>query len=356
MVRVGLIGFGLAGQAFHAPVIRGVAGIELACIVERRGTRAREKYPDVRVARTLEELLEDKEIQLCVIATPNDSHFDLARACLLAGRDVVVDKPFAPTLRESEELVQLAAERGRLITVYQDRRWDGDFGTVKKIVESGRLGTVVEYEARFDRFRLEPKANAWRERADQAGAGVLFDLGPHVIDQALVLFAEPRAITASAFCQRETSQVDDSFDVCLEYPSSGAGLRAMARARIIAFAPGPHFLIHGTKGSFVKYGMDPQEERLRGEKCPDGTDWGPDWGEEAEQWWGTLSLVGEPSVKVKTERGDYRGFYANVRDAIEKKLPLEVTPEQALRTMRAVMLAHKSSRERRTVEWGEAVE
>jgi scyllo-inositol 2-dehydrogenase (NADP+) len=352
MVRVGLIGFGLAGQAFHAPVIRGVRGMELACILERRGTRAREKYPEVRVARTLDELLADKEIQLCVIATPNDSHFDLTRDCLMAGRDVVVDKPFAPTLRESEELVRLAADRGRLITVYQDRRWDGDFGTVKKIVASEKLGTVVEYECRYDRFRLEPKANAWRESADQPGAGVLFDLGPHVIDQALVLFGVPRAITASAFCERETSRVDDSFDVCLEYPT----LRAMGRARIIAFAPGPHFLIHGTKGSFVKYGMDPQEARLRGEDFPQGLDWGPDWGVEDEQCWGTLSLVGEPSVRVKTERGDYRGFYANVRDAIEKQATLDVTPEQALRTMRAVMLAHKSSRERRTVEWGEAVE
>ena len=356
MVRVGLIGFGLAGQAFHAPVIRGVPGMDLACIVERRSSRAREKYPDVRVARTVEELLADKEIQLCVIATPNDSHFELARTCLLAGRDVVVDKPFAPTLRESEELVRLAAACGRLITVYQERRWDGDFETVKKIVQSGRLGTIVEYECRFDRFRPEPKANAWRERADQPAAGILFDLGPHVIDQALVLFGEPRAITASAFCERETSRVDDSFDVCLEYSNSGAGLRAMARARIIAFAPGPHFLLQGTRGSFLNYGPDPQEARLRREDFPQGTDWGADWGEEAESFWGTLSLVGEPSVRVKTERGDYRGFYANVRDAIEKKAPFEVTPQQALRTMRAVMLGHKSSRERRTVGWEEAVE
>jgi len=361
MVRVGLIGFGLAGQAFHAPVIRGVAGMELACIVERRGERAREKYPEVRVARTSEELLADKEIQLCVIATPNDSHFELARLCLLAGRDVVVDKPFAPTLAEAEELVRLAAERGRLITVYQDRRWDGDFGTVRKILKSGALGTVVEYECRYDRFRLEPKTNAWRERPDQPGAGVLFDLGPHVLDQALVLFGEPRAVVASAFCQRETSQVDDAFDVCLIYSDlecSGAhvGLRAMLRARIVAYAPGPHFLIHGTKGSFVKYGMDPQEALLRGENVPRGVDWGADWGVEAEEWWGTLSRVGEPSRRIATERGDYRGFYANVRDAIEKKTALEVTPEQALRTMRAVVLAHKSSRERRTVEWSEAPE
>ena len=352
MVRVGLIGFGLAGQAFHAPVIKAVAGMELVCIVERSGARAREKYPEVRVVRTVEELLAEKEIQLCVVATPNDSHFALARACLLAGRDVVVDKPFAPTLGESEELVRLAAERGRFITVYVERRWDGDFGTVKKMVHSGRLGTVVEYECRFDRFRPEPKTNAWRERADQPGAGVLFDLGPHVIDQALALFGEPQAITASAFCERETSQVDDSFDVCLEYPH----LRAMVRARIIAFAPGAHFLIHGTKGSFVKYGMDPQEALLRGDDFPQGKDWGEGWGEEAESQWGTLSVVGEPSVKVKTERGDYRGFYANVRDAIEKKAPLEVSPEQALQTMRAVMLAHKSSRERRTVAWNERVD
>jgi predicted dehydrogenase len=236
--------------------------------------------------------------------------------------------------------------------VYQNRRWDGDFQTVKKIVEQGKVGRVVEYECRYDRFRPEPKANAWRERADQPGAGVLFDLGPHLIDQALVLFGEPSAITASAFCARETSQVDDSFDVCLEY----TGLRAMLRARIIAFAPGAHFLIHGTKGSFVKYGMDPQETRLRAESRPQGLDWGADWGVDGEQCWGTLSRVGEPSEKVKTEAGDYRGFYANVRDAIEKKSPLEVTPQQALRTMRVLALAHKSSGERRTVKWDEAAE
>jgi len=351
MVRVGLIGFGLAGQAFHAPVIIG-AGMELACVLERHGSKARERYPDVRVARTLEELLADETIRLVVVATPNDSHFALAKDCLLAGRDVVIDKPFAPTMAECEELVRLAAECGRLLTVYHDRRYDGAFHTVKKMIDSGTLGTVVEFEARFDRFRLEPKANAWRERADQPGAGVLFDLGPHLIDQALILFGEPKTITASAFCQRETSQVDDAFDVCMEYPR----LRAMLRARIIAFAPGPHLLIHGTKGSFVKYGMDPQEERLRAGNFPQGTDWGADWGEDQPELWGTLSVVGAPSVKVKTERGDYRAFYANVRDAIEKGAALEVTPQQSLRTMRALLLAHKSSREQRTVGWNEAPE
>jgi scyllo-inositol 2-dehydrogenase (NADP+) len=352
MVRVGLIGFGLAGQAFHAPVIRGVRGMELACILERHTSNAQKRYPEVRVARTLDELLSDKTIGLCVVATPNDSHFSYTKACLEADRDVVVDKPFTPTMAEAEQLVRLAAERRRLLTVYQDRRWDGAFLTVKKLAASGALGEIAEYEARFDRFRLDAKANAWREKADFPAAGVLWDLGPHLIDGALVLFGEPDAISASAFCQRECSQVDDAFDVCMEYPR----LRAMLRARIIAYAPGPHLLIHGTEGSFIKYGMDPQEEILRSEKCPDGPDWGADWGLEPEERWGTLSRVNEKPRKVQTERGDYRGFYANVRDAIEKKVPLDVTPEQALRTMRALLLAHKSSHEGRVVKWNEPVE
>jgi scyllo-inositol 2-dehydrogenase (NADP+) len=352
MVKVGVIGFGLAGQAFHAAVIQGVAGMDLACILERSGSKAKEQYPNVRVARTIDELLSDKEIRLCVVATPNDSHFDYAKTCLLAGRDVVVDKPFTPTLASSQELVLLAAEKGRLLTVYQDRRYDGEFATIKKLVKDGTLGTIVEFESRFDRFRLGPKPGAWRENAQHPGAGVLWDLGPHVIDQALVLFGEPKSITASAFCQRETSTIDDSFDVLLEYPR----LRAMLRARIIAYAPGPHFLIHGTKGTFSKSGMDPQEERLRNGTFPKGKDWPTDWGVEPEEFSGTLSLVGEPARKLKSERGDYRGYYANVRDAIEKGSPLDVTPEQALRTMRALVLAHKSSKEKRTVGWEEAPE
>jgi scyllo-inositol 2-dehydrogenase (NADP+) len=329
MVRVGLIGFGLAGQAFHAPVIRGVKGMELACILERHGSNAEKRYPDVRVARTLDEMLSDETIDLCVVATPNDSHFSYTKACLDAGRHVVVDKPMTPTLAEAEKLVRLAAKRSRLLTVYQDRRWDGAFLTVKKLVNSGSVGDIAEYEARFDRFRLNVKPGAWREKADFPAAGVLWDLGPHLIDGALVLF-----------------------DVILQYPR----LRATLRARIIAYAPSHHLLVHGTQGSFVKLGMDPQEEILRSEHCPDGLDWGVNWGLEAKEHWGTLTRVGEQPRKVETERGDYRGFYANVRDAIEKKVPLDVPPEQFLRTQRALVLAHKSSNENRVVNWDEPAE
>lgn len=351
MVRVGLIGFGLAGQAFHAPVIRGVRGMELACILERHTNNAKARYPEVRVARTLDQMLSDKSISLIVVATPNDSHFSYAKACLDADRHVIVDKPFTPTMAEAEELVQLAAQKGVLLTVYQDRRWDGAFLTVKQLMASGTLGQIVEYEARFDRFRLDPKPNAWREKADFPAGGVLWDLGPHLLDGALVLFGEPQTVWAEAFCQRATSHVDDAFDVCFEYPHT----RAMLRARIIAYAPGPHLLLHGTAGSYVKYGMDPQEELLRNGKVPDGTDWGPNWGKEPEEQWGTVSHSNGETYKIPTLAGDYRGFYVNVRDAIEKGTVLDVTPEQALRTMRAVLLAHKSSRERGTVGWDETV-
>jgi scyllo-inositol 2-dehydrogenase (NADP+) len=352
MVRVGLIGFGLAGQAFHAPIIRGVPGMELACILERRTDNAKKRYPEVRIARTLDEMLSDKTLGLIAVATPNDSHFSYTKACLEADRDVVVDKPLTPTMKEAEELVSLAKNRGRLMTVYQDRRWDGAFLTVKKLVNSGALGTVAEYEARFDRFRLDAKPGAWREVADFPAAGVLWDLGPHVIDGAVVLFGEPESIWASAFMQRASSQIDDAFDVIMQYPR----LRVTLRARIIAYSPSHHLLVHGTQGSFVKYGMDPQEEILRSEHCPDGLDWGKNWGLEPKEKWGTLTRVGEDPRKVETERGDYRGFYANVRDAIEKKAPLDVTPEQFLRTQRGLLLAHRSSREQRVVRWDEPVE
>lgn len=352
MVRVGLIGFGLAGYAFHAPMIRGVEGMELACVLERHTNNAKARYPEVRIARNLDEMLSDKSINLAVVATPNDTHYSYAKACLEAGRHVVVDKPMTPTMAEAEELVSLATARRLLISVYQDRRWDGAFLTVKKLIEAGSLGKVAEYESRFDRFRLDSKPGAWREKADFPAAGVLWDLGPHLIDGALVLFGEPESVYAAALRQRDNAVIDDAFDVILQYPR----LRATLRARIIAYAPSHHLLVHGTEGSFVKYGMDPQEEILRSPHYPDGLDWGKDWGLEPENNWGTLTRVGENPRKIETERGDYRGFYRNMRDAIEGKAPLEVPPEQFLRTQRGLLLSHKSSREARVVNWNEPVE
>lgn len=351
-LRVGVIGFGLGGECFHAPIVRGVPGLELACIVQRHGSRAQEIYPDVRIARSLEELLADETIRLCVVTTPNQTHLDLARRCLLAGRDVVVDKPFTTTVAEAVELVRVAKQQKRLLTVYQNRRWDGDYQTVTKLVQSGAVGRLVEYEAHYERFRPNPPAKfAWRD-VEGPGTGILFDLGPHLIDQALLLFGAPQAITASVFCQREWARANDAFEICLQY----AGLRATLRSRMLAYVPGPHFLLYGTKGTFVKYGMDPQEEVLRSGHPPQGTDWGAQWGEDPERLWGTLSLADGTERKVKTERGDYRGFYENVRDAIVKGAAPAVTLPLALRTMQVIELAEQSSREQRTVPWVEVAE
>ena len=349
MIRVGLIGFGLAGQAFHAPMIRSVPGLELACIVARRDELARQKYPGVHTSRALEEMLSDETIRLCIVATPNATHFEFARRCLAAGRDVIVDKPFTNTSAEARELIRLAEERKRLLGAFHNRRWDGDFLTVQKVIAGGALGRIVSYESHFDRFRPEPDPAAWRDRPEP-GSGTLYNLGPHMLDQAFVLFGTPSAITAQVYSEREGAVVDDAMDIRLEYP----GLRAVLRASTVAYFPGPRFLIYGTQGSFVKYGLDPQEEWLRRGELPSDAH----WGEEPESEWGTLYLAGggaSPRAEnVRTEAGDYRRFYENVRDALLEGKPLAVSARDGLRTIRAIEIALESNRERRTIEWSDA--
>ncbi len=343
-IRAGLVGFGSSARVFHAPVIRAVPGLELAAIVERHGDAARQAYPDVCVVRDLAALLADDSIRLVVIATPNVSHHELARQCLLAGRDVVVDKPFTVTSSEARDLVELAGARGRLLCVYQNRRWDGDFLTLRQLMGCGTLGRVVRFESRYDRYRARRRPAAWRE-SDAPGSGILFDLGPHLLDQALVLFGMPHAVTADIRLERDDSVVDDAFDILLDYPN----LRVLLGATMLACAPGPRFLVHGTRGTYSKYGMDPQENALKAGGLP-GT---PGWGEEEEALWGTLTLAEDGSVArraVRTQPGDYRLYYANVRDAMAGSTPLAVAPPQALCVMRLLELARESSRRRLTMD------
>jgi predicted dehydrogenase len=337
IIPVGLVGFGIAGRTFHAPVIRAVPGLHLTCIVQRTGDSAVEKYPDVRVVRNIDQLLADKGIRLVVIATPNDSHFELAKQCLLSGRDVVVDKPFTNTFREAQELDQLARSEGCLLSVYQNRRWDGDFLTVRKLIGSGTLGRLALFESHYDRYRLARRPSQWREAAGP-GSGVLFDLGPHLVDQALLLFGMPEAIAADVRIEREDAVVDDAFDILLRYPK----LTVLLRATMLALTPGPRFILNGTLGSYIKHGMDPQEDALKAGAQP-GI---PGWGEEDETHWGTLTLAGENGPvrrPVRTEPGDYREFYANVRDAMLFETPLAVTAQHAAQVIRLLELARVSS-------------
>jgi predicted dehydrogenase len=344
MIDVGLIGFGLAGRAFHAPVIRAVPGLHLAAILQRSGNEAAERYPDVRIVRTLDDLLAMKEIQLVVIATPNETHYPLARQCLAAGRDVVVDKPFATTLEEARSLVDLAKSAGRLLTVYQNRRFDGDFQALRQLVAAGTLGRIVRFETSYDRFRPQLKPGAWRE-TQRPGSGILFDIAPHLIDHALVLFGLPEAVTADVRIERENAVADDAFDITLHYPN---GLRAVLRSTILAAAPRPRFVVLGTQSSFVKQTFDPQEMNLRRGNISVNTAWGA----EPEENWGILTIpAGEAFEhrRIPSAPCDYRDYYANVRDAILGLAKLAVTPEWGLDVMRLLELARASSHERRTI-------
>lgn len=344
MIDVGLIGFGLAGRSFHAPVIRAVTGLRLAAILQRSGNEAAEQYPDVRIARTLDELLAIKEIRLVVIATPNDSHFPIARQCLAAGRDVLVDKPFTTTLEEAIALVQFAKVQGRLLTVYQNRRFDGDFQAIVQLVARGTLGRVVRFESNYDRFRPQLRPGAWRERSGP-GTGIFFDIAPHLIDHALLLFGMPEALTADIRIEREGAVADDTFDLAFHYPH---GLRADLRSSILAASTRPRFLLHGTQGAFVKQSFDPQENNLRRGYIPTDTAWGA----EPEENWGLLTLSEDGALtqrRVPSANCDYRDFYGNLRDAILGKAKLAVTPEWALNVMGLIELARQSSKERRTI-------
>ena len=349
MVRVGLIGFGFAGRVFHANVIEAVEGLELATIVQRSGESAAAAFPQVRIVRSVEEMLADATIRLVVVATPNTTHLPIARQCLLAGRDVVVDKPIALSSSEAAQLVQLARASGRLLSVYQNRRFDGDFLTVQKLLATGRLGQVVMFESHYDRYRLAPRLQAWREDGS-AGGGVLLDLGAHLVDQALVLFGLPQSIWASVRRERAGARSDDAFDIYLQY---AAGFGIWLRASCLARAPGPRFTIYGTQGTFRKFGIDPQEACLiAGDRFATAP-----WGVEGPEHWGTLTLDVEGiavSSSLATEAGDYREYYENIRDVVLGKAALAVTAIQAWQTMRVLEMAMDSSTTGKTLvcDWG----
>ena len=342
MLNVGLVGFGFAGKVFHAPVIRVVDGLRLTTIVQRHGPPD-QRYADVEFVRSVDELL-TRNIDLVVVATPNTSHHPIAKQCLLAGRHVVVDKPFTPTLAEAQDLVQIAKQQRRIVTVYQDRRYTGDFVTVQHVAGEGALGRVVTFESHFDRFRPELKPNAWREQA-HPGSGVWFDIGPHLFDQALLLFGVPEAVGADIRIERDGAVVDDAFDVTLYYRH----VRAVLRAAMLRPPLGPTWIVNGTKGSFIKYGMDPQEGALKEGRTPDE----PDWDTEPESMYGKLTTP-EGSRVVPTLRSSFARYYENVRDVLLGKAELAVTPEWSLDVMRGLVLAANSSQRRCVLPWSEA--
>jgi scyllo-inositol 2-dehydrogenase (NADP+) len=338
VLNTAIIGFGLSGKVFHAPFIHTHPGFSLRKVVERNNRLSKEIYPDVEVVQDYKNLLEDASLDLVVIATPNIFHFEQAKRLLEAGKHVVIEKPFTPTSAEAEELIRIAEKTGRKIFVFQNRRWDGDFKTVQQVVYNGYLGEVLEYEAHFDRFAPGPRRSAWRDEPLPAG-GVLYDLGAHLIDQALVLFGLPKSVYADIRMQRAESKVDDYFEVNLYYNR----LKVILKASVYVKEPGPRFILHGTKGSFVKYGIDPQEDLLKQGLMPETSDWGKD----DPDYWGILNaeMHGQQFYgNIETDPGNYMGFYDNVHDVITKGAEQAVRPEEASNVIRIIELAFESNK------------
>jgi scyllo-inositol 2-dehydrogenase (NADP+) len=349
-IGVAVIGFGLAGRVFHAPFVSAVPGLKLEAIVQRKGDEAAKAYPEARVLRSFEEALKDAAVQLVVVGTPNETHFELAKQALEAGKHVVIDKPFAATSAQAKELWQLAWEKGVILAPFHNRRWDGDFLTVQELLEKDAVGRLVTFESHFDRFRPLPREGTWKEASGPAN-GLLFDLAPHLVDQALALFGVPTGITASVRKDRDITDIEDAFDITLEYPR----LRAHCRSSMLACDAAPRFLLHGVCGSFKKYGLDPQEPALLGgAKVPrlgEG-----EWLQESEEHWGTLTVAPVPAdpatltrTKIKTAPGDYRLYYANVRDAINGTAELAVKPEDGYRVIKLLEMARESSEKQTTL-------
>ena len=339
-LHIGLVGFGLAGEVFHAPLIHANPNLRLTHIVQRSGDRTRNKYPGVRLLRDVESLLGEPDVDLVVVATPNQSHFEIANRALQAGKHVVVDKPFTVSSREADILIALGRSTGRLLSVFHNRRWDGDFLTVREILDRGVLGRLVEYESRFDRFRPGLKPGAWRER-EMPGAGVLYDLGPHLMDQAVLLFGHPTGIYADLHRQRDGATVVDNFEVHLHY----AAIKVVLKAGMLVCEPSARFTLRGTSGTYTKYGLDPQEEALK----QGGVSTEPNWGAEPREMWGTVSRCdnGVHRSEYPTLPGRYRDYYENVFQAISGREELAVKPEQARYIVRLLELAEQSAREQR---------
>lgn len=346
-LRVGLLGFGLAGQAFHAPLINAVDGLTLAAISTRKRQFAHQHWPRATIFETPEALLDRADVDAVVVATPNHLHFQHARRALECGWHVVVDKPFTVTSAEADELIQLARSKERTLTVYQNRRWDGDFLTIRRLIDTGRLGHIHSFDSHFDRFRPEVQ-DRWKEQ-DLPGTGLLYDLGPHMIDQALVLFEMPEWIHAQISVQREGSTVDDFFHLMLGYPQRTVVLSAGTLVR----EPRPRFRLDGRRGSFIKYGLDPQEASLRagGDPREDG------FGREDEAHFGRLVTVdGEDLICdgcIRTLRGRYIEFYEGFTTAIRDGAPPPVPPEAARKVIRIIESARQSDAEGRRVWMGE---
>jgi scyllo-inositol 2-dehydrogenase (NADP+) len=350
MRTAALIGFGTAGEVFHAPLLRAnpdLAVIEVVTSLPGRAAKAAASFPGVKVVPSPKEL--SWRADLTVIATPHGSHIRLARAALEAGSWVVVDKPLSAEVSDAAAFAaELDANRwGDRVAVFHNRRWDGDFRTVRALVEQGRLGRVHRIESRFERWRPQPRLGSWRELASRSdGGGVLFDLGPHLVDQALVLFGPVASVYGEISSRRPGVSAGDDLFLALQH-ESGAVSHLLATA--LAADDAPRFRVRGDAGAFVKHGMDVQEAQLRAGVDPSAAD----FGHEAEIGWGTLG-DGTTAEKTPTLPGRWAEFYVRVAMAMKREAPTPVPVAEAVNGLRVLAAAEKSAMQNRVVELDEA--
>ena len=341
-IRTAIAGFGLSGKIFQAPFLHADPNFELRKVYERTTERSREEYPYVTVVRSFEELLTD-DIDLVVISTPNDTHVPFAQLAMRAGKHVVVEKPVAATSTEAASLCRLSRQKGVTFTVFQNRRLDSDFLTVKSLIEGGALGEVLDYEAHYDRFERGVNPKPWKAQGG-AGVGVLYDLGVHIIDQAYVLFGMPNEVYADFRRQRPESPGIDNFEVVLYYDN----VKAILSAGEVVAKQGPHFMVSGRRGTFIKYGEDVQEaELLAGRRPP-----AEDWDTEDPSCYGKLYYDdGEKIVEqvIPTVVSSYAGYYENLYRAITRGDPLLVPPEETVEVLRIIEAAQMSNAKKRRI-------
>jgi predicted dehydrogenase len=319
-INVGIVGYGYASATFHAPLISRVSGLRLAVISSSRPDKVQRDWPGVEVAPSPEALFAKADLQLVVIATPNGTHFPLASQALAAGKHVVVDKPFTATLMEARALNAQAERAGLVLSVFHNRRWDGDFLALKQVLQEGLLGRIVHFESHFDRYRPEVRSR-WREKPG-VGAGLWYDLGPHLLDQTLQLFGPPESISLDLAAQREGAQVDDWFHAVLRYGS----MRAILHAGTLVPVPAPRFTVHGDRGTFLKRGLDPQEDRLKAGYDPRGADPVP---AEVTSWAGGVRM----DSGLACPSGDYPAFYEKLRAAMLGTGSNPVTADEGIAVM-----------------------
>ena len=347
-VRVGLVGYGLAGAVFHAPLVAATDGLRLAAVVTSdadRAAAARDRYPGVEVLGAADRLWDGATpVDLVVVATPNRTHVPLARAALAAGCHVVVDKPLAPTAAEGASLVEEAARAGRMLTVFQNRRWDGDFLTLRALLAERALDDVFRFESRFERWRPAAKPGWRQDAAPDAAGGLLYDLGSHLVDQALVLFGPAALVYAELDPRYPGAGVDDDAFVALTHAS---GVRSHLWMNVLAAQGGPRFRVLGRAGAYTKHGLDPQEAALRAGSTPRDAGWGQ---EPADQW-GALG-AGDSLRRVPTAAGDYARVYAGVAAALRDGAPPPVDPADAVATLRVIEAAREAAATGRTVRLG----